>query len=191
VVELSAGRVIAAAWLVWLVWWLISATRLNAMKKREPFGEWLLRWVVMAVAFELLFGSGGNLDVLNRRFVPYSPNIRGVGAALTCVGVAFSIWARQHIGRYWSSTVSLRADHQLIRTGPYARIRHPIYTGMLLALAGTVLANGHDGAIAAFAMLLVGFSWKAVQEEHLLAREFGPAFEDHKRLTGFFLPRFP
>ena len=177
-VELNAGTVIEAAWFVWVVWWLVSATRLNRMKQREPAGEWLLRFVVTFAAFWLLFRSGAYLGDLNNRFVP-----------LTCVGLAFSIWARQHIGRYWSSTVSLRADHQLIRTGPYSRIRHPIYTGILFALAGTVLADGHYRAIVAFVIILAGLIWKARREENLLTREFGPAFEEHKRLTGFFLPR--
>jgi len=103
--------------------------------------------------------------------------------------LAFSIWARQHIGRYWSSSVSIRADHQLIRTGPYARIRHPIYTGILVAVAGTILADGHYAGLAALAIVIAGLSWKASREENLLRREFGPAFEEHKRLTGFFLPR--
>jgi protein-S-isoprenylcysteine O-methyltransferase Ste14 len=187
--ELNAGNVIEAAWIIWIVWWLVAATRLNAMKKREPASEWLLRWILMVVAFELLFRSGAYLGDLNNRFVPRNTLVRDAGAVLTCAGLAFSIWARQHIGRYWSSTVSLRADHQLIRTGPYSRIRHPIYTGILLALAGTVLADGHYRAIVAFVIILAGFIWKARQEENLLTREFGPAFEEHKRLTGFFLPR--
>ena len=189
-VELNAGNVIEGAWFIWIVWWLVSATRLNRMKQREPAGEWLLRFVLMFAAFWLLFRSGAYLGDLNSRFVPHNTLVRDAGAALTCLGLAFSIWARQHIGRYWSSTVSLRADHQLIRTGPYSRIRHPIYTGILLALTGTVLADGHYRAIVAFVIILAGLIWKARQEENLLTREFGPAFEEHKRLTGFFLPRF-
>lgn len=187
--ELNAGNIIRAAWIVWAVWWIVAATRTNRMKQREPAREWLLRLAVVAAALELLFQRGPYLGLLNRRFVPHSPAIRDVGAALTCIGLGFSIWARQHIGRYWSGSVSIRADHQLIRTGPYSRIRHPIYTGILVGLAGTLLADGHYSAIVAFLIVLGGLSWKALQEENLLRREFGPAFEEHRRLTGFFLPR--
>jgi protein-S-isoprenylcysteine O-methyltransferase Ste14 len=187
--DFTAGNVIRTAWIVWIVWWVVAATRLNPMKQREPAREWVLRWVLMIVAFELLFRRGPELPTLNRRFIPHDQLIVQIGAAITCIGLAFSIWARQHIGRYWSGSVSIRADHQLIRTGPYSRIRHPIYTGILLALAGTVLADGHFRAIVAFLIILGGLSWKARQEEALLTREFGPAFEEHKRLTGFFLPR--
>jgi protein-S-isoprenylcysteine O-methyltransferase Ste14 len=186
---IDAGNIIRAAWIVWIVWWLVSATRLNPMKKREPVGEWLLRWILMIGAFELVFRRSPYLGVLNRRFVPDSVLVADVGAALTCIGLAFSIWARQHIGRYWSSSVSLRADHQLIRTGPYSRIRHPIYTGILLALAGSLFAEGHYAAILAFLIVLAGLTWKALREENLLKREFGAAFDEHKRLTGFYLPK--
>lgn len=188
--DFSAGNVIRAAWIIWVVWWLVAATRVNRMKQREPVHEWVLRWVVMIAAFELLFHRGPFMGVLNQRFVPHSDVVLDIGAVLTCAGLAFSIWARQHIGRYWSSSVSIRADHQLIRTGPYSRIRHPIYTGILVGLAGTLLADGHYAAILAFLIVLAGLSWKALREENLLKGEFGPAFEEHKRATGFFLPRF-
>ena len=186
----DVGNVIDAAWIAFGVYWLAAAFRLNRMKKREPAHERLLRFVVMATAFLLLYnGPGPRFGPLNRRFIPYASWVETTGAALACFGVAFAIWARYHIGRYWSSTVSIRAEHQLIRTGPYAHIRHPIYTGILLALAGTVLAIGRYRAIVALAILLIAFTWKARREEALLSTEFGPAFEEHKRLTGFFLPR--
>jgi protein-S-isoprenylcysteine O-methyltransferase Ste14 len=94
-----------------------------------------------------------------------------------------------HIGKYWSSTVALKSGHQLIRSGPYARIRHPIYTGIILAIAGTALAVGRYAAIVAVVIFLVGFWLKARKEEALLAGEFGPAFDEHRRSTGFFLPK--
>lgn len=159
------------------------------MKRREPIYEWVVRWVLMIAAFELLFQPGSYLGILNRRFAPHNQAVLELGAAITCIGLAFSIWARQHIGRYWSGSVSIRADHQLIRTGPYSRIRHPIYTGILVGLAGTLLADGHYAAIIAFLIVLGGLSWKALREEKLLKGEFGQAFEEHKRMTGFFLPR--
>lgn len=185
----NPGNIIRTAWVVWIIWWLVAATRVNRMKRREPVPEWVLRWILMIAAFELLFQPGSYLGILNHRFVPHSQRILELGAAITCIGLAFSIWARQHIGRYWSGSVSIRADHQLIRTGPYSRIRHPIYTGILVGLAGTLLADGHYAAILAFLIVLGGLSWKALREENLLKSEFGSAFEEHKRMTGFFLPR--
>ncbi|HUJ81552.1 MAG TPA: isoprenylcysteine carboxylmethyltransferase family protein, partial [Candidatus Acidoferrales bacterium] len=111
------------------------------------------------------------------------------GIALTAAGVAFAIWARAHLGKYWSGDVTIRQEHRLIRTGPYKYIRHPIYSGMLLALVGTVLVIGEFRAIIGFAIILLGFVKKARKEESFLQTQFGAGFEEHKRMTGFFLPR--
>ena len=158
--------------------------------KREPADEQLARFLVLGTAFTLLYSGDPRLGFLNDRLLPYRDWIRALGAGLTVAGVAFAIWARYHIGQYWSGSVSLKAEHKLIRTGPYAHIRHPIYTGILLALAGTTLVIGRYRAVVALVIWLLGFIWKARREEALLSGEFGAAFEEHKRVTGFFLPRF-
>jgi protein-S-isoprenylcysteine O-methyltransferase Ste14 len=108
---------------------------------------------------------------------------------LTTAGVAFAIWARWHLGANWSAIVSIREQHELIRTGPYRRVRHPIYTGMLLAMAGTALVLGELRGLLAFAITLFAFYWKARKEEAWLTREFGESFEAHTKQTGMFLPK--
>ena len=85
--------------------------------------------------------------------------------------------------------MQIKEGHELIRSGPYARIRHPIYTGILLATIGTALAIGEYRGLLAVGMLLTGFIRKARKEESFLAAEFGAAFDEHRRRTGFFLPR--
>ncbi len=142
-----------------------------------------------AVGFVLFYTEDPRLGALDARFLPRWPVESWLGIALTAVGIALAVWARLHLGRNWSSEVTIREDHQLIRTGPYARLRHPIYTGILLALLGTAVAIGEYRAIAGFAVILVGFSLKARREESFLAEEFPGAFEEHRRRTGFLLPR--
>ena len=110
------------------------------------------------------------------------------GAVLTAVGVGFAIWARHHIGRNWSGQVTIRREHELIRTGPYAHIRHPIYTGLIVAVAGTAIVIGEHRALTALALILLGFTFKGKREESMLENRFGPAFEEYRRRTGFFLP---
>jgi protein-S-isoprenylcysteine O-methyltransferase Ste14 len=176
-------------WIIFLVYWLIASLRVNKIERHEPPGEKFIRIVVSFAAFVLLYDGGLRFGILNRRFFPWRYWVFFVGAALVWAGVAFAIWARYHIGRYWSASVALKAGHELIRTGPYSRIRHPIYTGILLAVAGTALAVGKYRGIVAFAVILAGFVWKSKREEALLAGQFGAAFDEHRRLTGFFLPR--
>jgi len=180
---------IDAPWIIFLAYWLLASLRVNKIERREPPGEKLLRILVSLAGFILLYNNDPRFGVLNRRFLPWHYWIFFLGAALTWAGVTFAIWARYHIGRYWSASVALKAGHELIRTGPYSRIRHPIYTGMLLAVAGTALAVGRYRGIVALAIILAGFVWKSKREEALLAGQFGAAFEEHRRHTGFFLPR--
>ena len=187
---LDPGNLIRAAWLVFVLYWIFASLSVNRIKNREPAGSRLTRLAVIAATLLLLNTNLGYSGFLGRRFVPFTRSMPWLGAILTLAGVAFAIWARVHIGRYWSGTVALKVEHQLIRTGPYAHIRHPIYTGVLLMLAGTALAIGRYGALLAFLLLLADLIWKSRREEALLAREFGAAFEEHRSHTGFFLPRF-
>jgi protein-S-isoprenylcysteine O-methyltransferase Ste14 len=184
------GSVISGTWILFLVFWIASS--FAAKRIAKPEGRGGLLWRVLAGAFACLLlirAADPRLGPLNLRFVPERLWIAWSAAAATVLGALFAIWARVHIGKYWSSTVALKSEHQLIRSGPYARIRHPIYTGIILAIAGTALAVGRYAAILAVVIYVVAFWSKARKEEALLAGEFGSAFDEHRRSTGFFLPR--
>ena len=186
----QASEVISAAWIIFLLYWIVASRGRKKAERSEPKNVRILHMLFMAAGFVLLFSSDPRFGPLNQRFLPGLFWIQELGIALALVGIAFAIWARRHIGSNWSAEVTIREEHQLIRSGPYGHIRHPIYTGMLIALVGTALAVGKYRAIIALAIFVVGFTKKAKREESLLADQFGPAFEEHKRLTGFFLPRF-
>ena len=187
--EISTSfEVIDAAWIAFAAYWLWAARNQKRVQKREPILVRLLHVAYMAGGFILLYTRDTRFAVLNRRFLSDLQWVAMLGALLTVAGVAFAIWARYHIGRNWSGEVTIRQEHELIRSGPYARIRHPIYTGLLLAVAGTAIAIGEYRALLAFALVLIGFTFKAKREESMLAKEFGPRFDEHRRQTGFFLP---
>lgn len=177
-------------WLVFFLYWAISALSSKVAKKTESGAERLQRMIPLAVAYLLLFHNATHLGWLGRRFVADSSTAAVTGVLLTAAGVAFAIWARWHLGANWSAIVSIREQHELIRSGPYRRVRHPIYSGMLLAMAGTALVLGEMRGPLAFAITLFTFYWKARKEEAWLTREFGERFKDHTRQTGMFLPRF-
>jgi len=177
------------AWLVFLGYWVIAGLRVNRMARREPGASLIVRILLMVGAYWLLFRQDPLFGVLNRRFLPYDPRLELAGVIVTWAGVAFAIWARFHLGRFWSASVSLREQHQLIRSGPYAYVRHPIYNGILTMFLGTTLAVGRYRALIAFLVVLAAFVVKSRHEEKLLEAQFGPAFEEHRRHTGFFLPR--
>jgi len=186
---LDSGRVVMWSWITFALYWLWAARNQKRLRRRESVPARLLHVVYMVCGFVLLYSPDPRFGPLNRRFLPEREWIAALGAALTVAGVAFAIWARRHIGRNWSGQVTIRQEHELIRSGPYAHIRHPIYTGILLALTGTAIEFGEYRALAAFVLFLIGFTIKARREESFLSTEFGPAFEEHRRQTGFLLPR--
>jgi len=176
-------------WIILWVYWLLSAANQKAAKKREPFSERMRQILPMAACYILLFEPFMGFGWLGWRFIPKRVDVGLAGLLLTAMGVAFAIWARAHLGANWSAAVSIRADHELIRTGPYKRIRHPIYTGMLLATAGTALLVGELRGLLGFVICFTAFFLKASKEERWLASEFGEKFTEHVRKTGMFWPK--
>jgi protein-S-isoprenylcysteine O-methyltransferase Ste14 len=136
------------------------------------------------MVFNNTFGRGW----LGTRFLPVSGALGRTGFVLAVAGVAFAILARWHLGENWSGTVTLKEGHELVRSGPYRHIRHPIYTGMLLAFAGTVLTLEEYRGLISLAITIVSFYYKAQKEERFLAEELGDSFSEHRRQTGMFLP---
>jgi protein-S-isoprenylcysteine O-methyltransferase Ste14 len=183
-------ELVGAAWAVFACYWLVQGVRAKRAASKEPLSDRLVHIAMITAAAYLIAADDPRLGKLNERFLPDAPWMGLLGVVLTCAGVAFAIWARHHIGQYWSARVSIVAEHKLIRTGPYAHIRHPIYTGILLGLAGTALAVGEYRALVGLALALYGLARKALKEEAFLAAQFGPDFEEHRRHTGFFLPKF-
>ena len=187
----SPGLLIDFSWLLFAAYWLIAAFGAKKSSKTEPVGARLAYIACMVVGFFLVYDFASPiLDFLNHRFISTDQWIRWTGAWVSLAGIMLAIWARATIGKNWSAEVQIKQDHQLIRSGPYAHIRHPIYTGILLAVGGTALAVGEYRAILGLIVIFLGFARKAKKEEAFLAAQFGPAFDEHKRHTGFFLPRF-
>src|SRR5205814_7527021 len=102
--------------------------------------------------------------------------------------LAFSVWARVYLGGNWSAAVAVKADHELIRTGPYRYARHPIYTGILVALAGTALARGEWRGLVALAFAFLGLWRKLSLEEALLTEVFGAQYADYQANVPALIP---
>ena len=124
----------------------------------------------------LLIGKPDLLgEAMAQHIVPATPAFQLLAIAMVAAGLGFAALARVWLGRNWSAMVTLKQDHELIRSGPYAYVRHPIYTGLLLALLGTALAVGTGSALAGFAVMIVAFVRKLTIEERFMADEFGDA----------------
>jgi protein-S-isoprenylcysteine O-methyltransferase Ste14 len=150
VAALLSWHTVTTLWIAWLAYWAISAQNVARAQVREPFHWRMLTLAVLVFAAMLIFSPYFGKGVLGRRFVPDSQWSKGLSLTLILVGLAVSIWARRHLGRFWSARVTLKVDHQLIQSGPYARVRHPIYSGLLLAMLGTAIFVGEWHALWAW-----------------------------------------
>jgi protein-S-isoprenylcysteine O-methyltransferase Ste14 len=178
-------------WSTFGIYWAVGARQSGTAQTTEPNRFRALRLGILATTFILLLAPWLGIGFLNGRFVPDNRATRWIGVALMIAGIGLAISARRHLGQNWSDKVELKVDHQLIRSGPYAYLRHPIYSGVLLGVAGTALAAGMVRGGAAFLLLLSSYAIKAKKEERVLAVKFGDVFREHRRNTGFIFPRFP
>jgi len=176
-----------ALWIAWLIYWWVSARNVKVTRWREPLGSRLLHRVPMIFAALLLAAPRLLPLALQRRILPPGALVPTLGIVLIAAGLGFTVWARRHLGRNWSSQVVVKEDHALIRTGPYRRLRHPIYTGLLLAFLGTAMIIGEVRAFLAFILLLTSFAIKSQAEEARMKETF-PEYEQYRRETSALIP---
>jgi protein-S-isoprenylcysteine O-methyltransferase Ste14 len=176
-------------WYAFAIYWIVTAFRVKTTQATEPIAARLFTMAVVGFAFVLLFSQYFHGGILGERFLARNRPIEQAGVVLTFLGAALAIWARTILGRNWSAEVSLKVDHQLIRSGPYAYVRHPIYTGLLLACTGTAVVIGEWRGLLAIVVAGVGLGLKARREEALMIHVFGDQYQHHRQTTGFLLPR--
>ena len=183
----AAVVILPVAWISWLIYWVVSARNVKATRQGEPFTSHLVHKVPLMLAAILMAAPGALPRVLSRRFMPDDGPLMLLGPLLTAAGLAFAAWARRHLGRNWSASVVVKEDHALIRTGPYRYVRHPIYTGILLAFLGTALAIGEWRALIAVPLAVLSFVLKSRAEEGRM-RETFPEYGEYERHTAALVP---
>ena len=181
---------IEGPWIVFCVYWVVGALRTRRTVSTEPFVLRARHLILEIGGFALLFAGFIRLGPLEERVFRRTHATLVAAVALTWVGITLALWARWHLGQYWSGRITLKEGHKLIRTGPYARFRHPIYSGIILAAIGAALANDEWRCVAGVAIIVLAYLIKGKKEESVLAAQFGEEFKEHRRHTGFLIPRF-
>lgn len=176
--------VIFAIWIVFWAYWLISAT--GAKRGRNRWRSFVITrvgFVVILVVLGRLGAFSGNGFAINVR----NPVLQGVGLVLLLLGLGLAVWARLYLGKNWGMPMTQKADPELVRTGPYRYVRHPIYSGMLLGMAGTGVAVSTFWFII---LILMGayFTFSAFTEERNMAKTFPDTYPDYKHSTKMLVP---
>jgi protein-S-isoprenylcysteine O-methyltransferase len=181
-------HIVNAAWVVVGIVWLIGAARTKRTAQAQSWGSRLVHISLAAAAFVLLFNPIMAIGPLAWRFVPDSTLIAYTGLALTLAGTGFAIWARVFLGRNWSANVTIKEEHQLIQSGPYAVVRHPIYSGFLLGLLGTALVLGEVRGLVALPLAFLAWWFKSRLEEKFMQQQFGAEYAEYKRRVKALIP---
>ena len=184
-----AFYVIQLAWVATAVYFLASMLVANRIKRRETGGARVLDRVLLFGGYFLLFGEIPIFGVRNLHFMAQMKALQIAGVVITFAGLGLTNWSRARLGRYWSGVVALKQDHRLIQSGPYRVVRHPLYTGIILAAIGVVLCITTWSGLGGIVLLTACFERRAHKEDALLASEFGAEFEIYRQRTGRLVPR--
>jgi len=182
-----AGWLIPALWLLWGFYWWQASYAVKRAVRRESGLSRAAHFVPLGVAGVLL-GMNSFPGWLGTRWIAPSWTTFATGTTLVAVGLLFAIWARVVLGGNWSGSVTLKQNHEIIRSGPYRWIRHPIYTGLVLAFLGSALARGEWRGLLAVLIVVVALWRKWRLEERWLVESFGAAYAEYRRTTWALIP---
>lgn len=182
-------EIIYLCWLAVGAVWLLTGFRLKPVAAVSTSGNRIWEILALVCAAQLLFSERPQWALLNARYLPVLAATVGAGIALTVAGAAWAVTARLYLGRNWSATATFKEEHELVRSGPYRLVRHPIYTGGLVGAVGTALAFGEVRDLLALPLILLGFWLKARSEELLLMSNFGERYDAYRReVRGAIIP---
>jgi protein-S-isoprenylcysteine O-methyltransferase Ste14 len=181
-------QLILALWLAWLLYWILSAQNAKATQRRESVASRLSYFVPLLFGAWLIASPRLHWGWLSEQLLPQAAPRYLLALMLVALGLGFTVWARVHLGRNWSGSVTLKEGHELICAGPYARVRHPIYTGLLVAFLGSALACGEPRALIGLGLVLFSFVRKLRVEEGFMREMFPGQYELYSTQTPALVP---
>jgi protein-S-isoprenylcysteine O-methyltransferase Ste14 len=186
-VNIAQSIAIVVPWTVWLLYWIATSKQVKATARKEASVSRTLQSLPLI--------AGGALIIVPEfsvRAWHWDPHAFGplqiAGVTVLLAGLAFSVWARLHLGTNWSVSVTLKDGHELVRSGPYGLVRHPIYTGCLLALLGAVLIGAQWRGLLGLVLIFGSLAYKVRVEENWLGGHFGGAYAQYRRDVAALIP---
>ena len=180
-------RITTYAWSILFLYWLYTGMRTKINIKKQKAGQRFGYLLLITAAFLLVYGNYMSTGFLSVRFLPHTNWISYAGLFINISGIIFAIIARSQLGSNWSGTVTIKKDHELIQNGPYAITRHPIYTGLLFGLIGSVIILGEIRGLIAITVLFVAIQKKIDVEEKFLSNVFSE-YAEYRQHTRRLIP---
>jgi protein-S-isoprenylcysteine O-methyltransferase Ste14 len=178
---------IPSCWVAFLLYWLVMARRVKTTAEMQSLFSAMLQRIPLGLSYYLMLAWWLPPD-LDRVVTPHTDWARAAGDLVCVLGLFVTLWARRTLAGNWSSDVTFKQDHELIRTGPYRFARHPIYTGLLLMCLGTAIAIARVRGWLALPLMALAFWIKLSQEERLLLRHFPDAYPAYKKQVKAIVP---
>ncbi len=175
-------------WIVFGSFWLLAAFTQKRSVRRQSIDSRLLQMSVVLLALAPFYIAGRRFGILREHFLPKTADIQYIGLLLMLIGLGFAVWARFTLGRNWSGMVTVKENHVLITHGPYAWVRHPIYTGILLALLGTAIVGGIFASLVAVAVATLALWLKLRTEEKFMTETFGEQYTAYRQRVKALIP---
>ncbi|MGF6971455.1 protein-S-isoprenylcysteine O-methyltransferase Ste14 [Paraburkholderia sp. WC7.3g] len=173
-------------WAVWVAYWMKASSGVKKTLRREDRLSRTLQSIPLIVGCALVVLPDG-VTVSSPAAAQFDLQ-QWIGLAIVVAGLAFSVWGRRHLGPNWSVSVTLKADHELVRSGPYALVRHPIYSGCLLAIAGAALVNEQWRGVIGFILIFASLAYKVRVEEQWLSEHFGTPYRAYREEVRALVP---
>lgn len=185
--ERSANSIILGCWVFFIVYWLVSAARAKRIAERQSLLSALAHRVPVGLGWWMMIYPRMGRH-MNWVVIPHVAWVCVVGAMICVFGLWVTLWARRTLAGNWSSDVTFKQGHELIRTGPYRFVRHPIYTGLLVMGFGTAVGIGQLHCWLGLIVVFVGFWIKLSQEERLLLRHFPEEYPLYQKQVKALVP---
>ena len=180
---------IPALWLAWVVYWGLAAHGAKTTARREPWTSRLSHIMPLMLGIWLQSVPTPGWPSLDRHIVTWTPTLLWFGTALVAAGLGWTVYARRHLGANWSGMVEQKRGHELVRTGPYAWTRHPIYSGLLLAFAGAAVTLDRWRGLLGLLIIAAAFVRKLRIEERFMEELFPLDYKRYRCEVGMLLPR--
>ena len=175
-------------WIAFLLYWQIKAADTKTTQRLEPAASRILRALTFLIVIVLLSTTRIPLPWLYLQLWPSGIWSFWLGAAVTVAGLLFAVWAREHLGSNWSQSVTIKQNHELITTGPYAVVRHPIYTGILTGFLGSAIALSQVRGVIGCVLVFVVLWAKLRMEEQWMRSQFGETYATYAHETAALVP---